>query len=154
MKRILFLILFILSCTAEQEIDVGSYGNYYFKNNISIESEDDIFLFVQDYLEYKSEEKNYWQTPEESFQLKAGDCDDHAIFEMYLLKEKLGVESEMVVINGQDGLHCVVLVDGKYRDSTNCQKIFFNPDIHMVIPYGEVMWMAFYYHDSVGKYSH
>ena len=43
---------------------------------------------------------DYWKTPEEMWEDGYGDCDDHAIFCLYILTEVIGIEANMVTCSG------------------------------------------------------
>lgn len=55
---------------------------------------------------YKTE---YWQSPGETLELRTGDCEDMCILLMFLLKERLNIESEMLVIFF-GGFHAVLKI--------------------------------------------
>jgi len=56
---------------------------------------------------------DYWQTPEETWTLQTGDCEDKALLLMYYLKT-LGIDSSMIIAKGPENLHSWVNFQGKY----------------------------------------
>lgn len=62
-------------------------------------------------------QNDYWQSPEELWERKAGDCEDFALFAQYALK-KQGFETEVVSLYGVGGYgHTVAIFkrNGKYH---------------------------------------
>jgi transglutaminase-like putative cysteine protease len=64
-------------------------------------------------IEYKHDDPEYWQLPEETIELKTGDCEDKAFYLLSMLSEK-GIKSRIVVghtlgihrgVNASDSLH-------------------------------------------------
>ena len=72
---------------------------------------------------------DYWKTPEEMWKDGYGDCEDHAIFCLYILTKVMGIEANMVMYSGyflKDGKTefnghavCVFEYDGKWGVFTN-----------------------------------
>lgn len=70
----------------------------------NIRFEEDRFLFGKE---------DYWQSPEEFYNRRSGDCEDYALFAQHALKKK-GIESYVVSLYGKNGYAHTVLV---YQDS-------------------------------------
>jgi len=50
----------------------------------------------------------YWQTPDQTASMCQGDCEDSALLMMYLLKEYLDIDSQLIIGNWGDGWHAAV----------------------------------------------
>lgn len=72
------------------------------------------FVFEKDQRLFGEEE--YWQSPEEFFENRKGDCEDFALFAQAILKTK-GVTSFLMNIYGSQFAHTVLVFkeDGKYN---------------------------------------
>lgn len=69
------------------------------------------FDFVEDSRLFST--YDYWQSPEEIWQRKKGDCEDYALFAQYALK-KQGIEAEVVSVYSADGYaHTVTIFKEK-----------------------------------------
>jgi hypothetical protein len=177
MKKIIFILLsisLILSCelisTCEKDdplknVQVGKMDNYSFDNDIAINHPNDAMYYLYTNITNKDESKDYWQLPEETYQLKTGDCEDFCILFMFLLKTKLNLDTNLIMIkNSRTGaVHTVVYPlylggENWYYETVN-NFIFKNlsevsPNWYSLysIPYEETIWMTYFYHDNVGQY--
>lgn len=158
---LLLLLLFIsLACNNQEDadIEVGSLSSYDFNNKIQVNTIQDATLYVLEDIEYKFEGVgiDYWQTPEQTYRLKTGDCEDKALLLMYILKNKLGVESHFLLIENiftQAGHAMLLTNDDDYLLSTEEGNTLPKGwKVLHIITYSEVLWMAYYYHNNVGKY--
>ena len=73
------------------------------------------------------EGQDYWQTPQETFSKKGGDCDDLAFFNEAVLTN-LGYEAKAIAIKGRDKFFhaiCIVKVNGNYRYFSNQYYSYF-----------------------------
>lgn len=170
MKNLICIILLfccgILFCEyRDQEdplrnVEVEEMYDYDFENDIQISSVKEALDYVASNMTYKNEENDYWQLPEQSYQWGTGDCEDYCIFFMYLLKTKLNINSELVLVHPKKNVyHAVVKYNNQYSDPTmyNPEKGFTNiyvPESHIIweASYQETMWMTYNYHDNIGKY--
>ncbi len=108
-----------------------------------------VLKWVSDNIEYRSDFQlystlEYWATPEETFKKKAGDCEDFAILDLYLLKRDLDIEGKLVIgiskysYNYQG--HAWLEIDGQYFDGLSGESSEFpNYDIDSELSYEEVM---------------
>lgn len=158
------LSLLLLNCefTIEEVINVKSKYDYSFNNDVEIDSIEEALFFVYHHMSYKSDHDygvvDFWQLPEESYDLKVGDCEDYVILFMYFLFEKLNISPYMVIAQdkGTLGCHAFGFYDGVYYNvngGTETDSISDNFRVLYHISYGEVMWMTFYYRHNVGKYN-
>ena len=161
--------LLIVSCDyesyllQEKHLEIGNIYNYDFPGseeiptfgNIdkamtwvywSIESKRDIDIYgVED----------YWQTPEETYKLKTGDCEDHAILYMFILKKQFNLDSDLVIVKQLMGIHAIVYIPSidKYYDPMT-DSIYQNNEIAKKqtleqYTYSQTLWLAVNYHTSI-----
>jgi len=161
-KIIFFLLLIFLACSNGQEdIEVGSLYQYDFNNDIKVENINQAVLYVLKDIKYQfdlaSGSNDYWQTPEQTYTLQTGDCEDMAILLMYILKDKLNTDSVFLLVENifTGTAHGMVFADDLYLLAAD-ELISEDPPagwkiLHM-IPYSEVIWMACFHHNNVGKY--
>lgn len=72
------------------------------------------FIFTEDAKLF--EQEDYWQSPEELWVRRRGDCEDYALFAQYALK-KHGTEGEVVSLYGANGYAHTVFIferNGRY----------------------------------------
>jgi len=62
-----------------------------------IKTPQDLGDWLKNNFTYQSEEVDYWNTPEETVNAKAGDCDDYAILSEFILKD-LGYDAWFIVM--------------------------------------------------------
>ena len=167
----LILSLGIFGCEYEcncnndplQNIEIGEMHDYFFENDIEINWTGNAQIWLYENLTYIPDENDYWQLPEETYNLKTGDCEDYCIMFMYLLKTKLNIETSLVMIENQNGddhvlVYPVPIGQDKtlmYYEAVNnflSENILEGWKIKHIIPFFEVMWMTYNYHDNVGKY--
>lgn len=68
---------------------------------------------VNEYLTYRSDSGDYWQSPEESLLYRTGDCEDYAILKADALG---GGDIHVVHVPGQ-GQHAILYYQGYYLDN-------------------------------------
>lgn len=159
MKFILILLLIIPACEYQWDIEVESMYNYEFQNDIQVTDLEDAVWYVAQEVEHKEEPSgiDYWQTPEETYSLKTGDCEDKAILLMYILQTKLNINSYLFLItrpNAPIG-HAMAYADNLFIfaiEELMSEQFPKNYILNSIVPYSEAIWMAFHYHDNVGKY--
>jgi len=159
MKFILILLLIIPACEHQWDIEVGSLHQYDFNNDIQVTDLEDAVWYVAQEVEYKEDLPgiDYWQTPEETYLLKTGDCEDKAIFLMYILQTKLNINACLFLItipNAPIG-HAMVHADNLFIfaiEELMSEQFPENYIVNSIVPYSEAIWMACFYHDNVGKY--
>ncbi len=174
MKGLVFLILivFCFGCELVNEectlcdIEVGQMYDYKFDDsninnyyNMPLDSVHMILAWVQHHITYDKSGGSYWPLPEETNITRKGHCVAFCLVFQYLIKEKLDIYSELVLID--NGNHVIVYIPSEkigqqYIDVTAgikyTEKGASNLDITWYCPYEEAIWMAYYYHDNVGQY--
>ncbi len=95
-----------------------------------LKSPEDVEKFLRRHFNFREDQQlfgtfDYWQTPEEFWQKRAGDCEDFAIFSQYAL-QKLGIDAHVVSIYGRGGYaHTVTLfVDGDGYSVMNEDRLY------------------------------
>jgi hypothetical protein len=163
---ILFLVVFINCELYEEEIiEVGRMDNYTFEHNIAINKVNDAMLYLHDNIEYKTDVGDYWQLPEETYNLQSGDCEDQAILFMYFMKTSLNIDTSFIYVENSEYGHALVYPvkfedEDYYYDPVSNNFIKDVGDnwagggwyIKFIISYEETMWMTYNYHNNVGKY--
>jgi len=153
MYGVIFLcLLSVPACELIDEKYIGQIDFYDFENDISVTTMEDALIYVTCDIEYKFDPSDYWQTPEETYTLKTGDCEDKAILLQYILRNKLGIPSffialDFIEIKGVG--HAMVFADGFFLESTNGMKFKEIPGnfvLTHVILYSEILWMTCNYH--------
>lgn len=177
MKYLLLLSLLLSGCEEVNccnessnelaNIEVGEMHDYKFDDSEidnylgdPLDSINKIFNWIYFNLEYKAESsgKEYWKLPEETYLEKEGDCEDLCILFMYLLKEKLNIDSELVAIKKENNLYHALIFIPSTKIYLDPQGLFYTEDtiqkfkILWSAPYPEVIWMTYYYHKNVGIY--
>jgi len=153
MYGVIFLcLLYIPACELVDEKYIGQIAFYDFKNDIQVETIEDALIYVACEIEYKTDLGEYWQTPEETYTLKTGDCEDQAILLQYILQNKLEIPALFVGLLSTEQVgkgHAMVFADGRFLEATNgmsykeCPKSF---TLMYTVLYSEVLWMAYNYH--------
>lgn len=112
-KIIIFLMVFfaLLSC----DLQIPEYTNeeltvfeYLLADNI-----DDLHKNVTENIEYMNDievwnKYEYFQSPLQTATIKTGDCEDTGILFMFLLKEYLNLDSEMIIIKYFYTKHAII----------------------------------------------
>jgi len=147
------------NCYFDDGIDVGEKHDYYFENDIEVRNLAEAGYFVNNHMTAVPDNGDYWQLPEESYQKRTGDCEDFVIFFMYLAKTKLDFETEFVVVYFEETseYHAMAKYLNSYFEVTDSYfeitRLSDKMHIEWICTYGELMWMTYYYHDSVGIYN-
>ncbi len=169
MNKILasILILFCFACKTPikkvekkelYKVRVGEKVDYYFENDIKVSSVFESCIWVYCRISYQSDNgEEYWQLPEETYDLKEGDCEDHAILFQYIVETKFDIRTYMIIVFNQEskGYHALSIVDNLFYDPTIGEIYYYLPikyKLLLVIPYPKLMWMTYYYRKGVGWY--
>jgi hypothetical protein len=129
--------------------------DYYFENDIEVNTIDDIINYITNNYTYKDEQTDYWQLPEETYRLKTGDCEDLALLFCYLLETKLDIRTNLIIIAKNTEVHILANYNDYYTHPISgytSKDLSSGWNITFVIPYPEAIWMTYYYHNNVGKY--
>lgn len=172
MKKIIILIILLMNFNgceykdkycefwlpreySQSEIEVGEKWDYVFENSISINSIEDVFNYVHNNINYVSDISDYWQLPEETNELRRGDCEDMALLFAYLCITKLNINCDIVnIINGENS-HIIIRCGNLFYEIKNYfieSKLSENWNVNWICPYQNAIWMTYYYHNNVGKF--
>ena len=151
-------------CFYDQFLDVGCMDDYKFNDSkIEVSSVEEVQEYVYNTITFKFDNDvwgdDYWQLPEDTYSMKTGDCEDFCLLFMYLCKIRLNIETEMIRVSEKhtNANHMIVKLVEKniyidpqlsYLDDFD----IFEYEYKLKIKYCEAIWMAYYYHDSVGEY--
>ena len=87
---------------------------------MEFESPGELSQWLQDNFKYKAEEflQDYWQTPEETLELKTGDCEDFAFLVLYILNQQTKPKEAYFVLidSGEVDSHAICVF--KKEDGT------------------------------------
>lgn len=158
MKKLLFLlflliipILFLIRCCYEDSIKIECLKNYSFPENITINNIEDCFNWTNEHIKFIIDKISYVQTPEETYSLRAGDCEDMCLMTMYFLN-KFGIDSELIFVKVRNkGNHTIIKINNNYFESVQYRPI--NDTLEngyykefLSIPYCEAIYQAVHYH--------
>lgn len=142
MKILLFILLLsTISCNIYNEYypdtiisskkdttDIKTFAKL--NTGFNFKTINDIILFIATYIGYEKDSFNFWQSPELTWLLKKGDCEDIAILTIYLLYTELHLSAEMLIIqiDNHKKSHAIVIIGDYVIDHTLIIKsnIYFN----------------------------
>lgn len=140
MIKKIFILLFLFICF---------FINADVLDDINVNTLDDINEWIYNNIKYKGEggTSDIWQYPEETLELKTGDCEDQAFLFQYLAKKKLNIDVGVIWIydNSIQFSHIVVVHD----------KLVYNPTTNDVYHLNEIACLYYVYQiillDEVSK---
>jgi len=103
----------------------------------------------------------YWQSPDQTYLSKKGDCEDFTVLGMYLIRQELGGWPGMVIgriyQNGvRLGGHAWIEYEGRQYEATMSGSEIIDGrfeglayKVVKIIPYGEAMWRSMNTHRSL-----
>ena len=150
-----FILILFFNCEMNQmpEWNEMLYG---FSYNINVDNLYEALEWCASNITYKTDSEvwgllDYWQSPEQTYLLRSGDCEDSSIFFMYLLKEELDKSSNFVIVQSVDGgnCHAVVEVGDKWYESTcgiEADKTQYK--VKTKYGYDQAMYMATVFHNG------
>jgi Transglutaminase-like domain len=150
----LLLLLLFAGCAVEP-----AWDNFHYSAAIPVEAEslDDLLLWCMNNISYRSDEevygKSYWQTPEETYRLRTGDCEDFALLFMYLTERTLRLETELIIVgyNSTSANHVVVGVGGEWYETTGGFRIIDRSPYTYItrVDFETSMWQSATYHSGL-----
>lgn len=147
MRALIILIVSLaalLACAIEPEV-----WDYSFVHDIEIASTHDAISWITHNVIPAHDECDYWQSPEETYNFRQGDCEDMCILFMYLIHEQLGMDSELHILQvGNDEIyHAVVWSEGIYYNvAGNGTGAPGGMVYEESYNYGRTMWLATVYY--------
>lgn len=114
MKKILFVVsvLLLTSCNTNILMDdiVREVPDKFYSST-------EAWFWVSDNITYKADLffglTDQWQTPEETLELRTGDCEDFCILLMYFLHE-MDIPSQFIGYGRTNFKHAILMVNEKY----------------------------------------
>jgi len=88
--------------------------------------------------------EEYWQSPQETYCWRTGDCEDSCILAMYLIHRDIGLVGQLVLGRYRNGSHGWVYVDGHQWEPQLARIVDDDPDyiIRKSITYCETVWRS------------
>jgi hypothetical protein len=128
----LILVLVLSSCT----FPINTQGYVEEGRGLSLE---EAWMQTAQY-SYIWEEINYWKSPLEFEADGGGDCEDFAVYMMYLL----GPESMMVIAEGRSVYHAYIWYNGKIMEPQNYGEYINEATLNIYewIPWKEALGLA------------
>lgn len=96
---------------------------------------------------------DYWQSPDQTYEWRRGDCEDYVLLVMYLIHRDLGGWPEMVLGHIPAGGHAWVLYDGREYEAQTGQDVtdFAEYEQRCTVSYGVALWRAMNTHKIVAE---
>lgn len=150
-KIIICIILLFTACEYFDKTEIECLTDYIFNEQIQILTFEDCFKWSLHNIKQVADSEDYAQSPEETYNLKTGDCEDLCLMTQYLLYNKLNIDSHSVRVNNlKTGKgHFVIQINNQYYEAIVYKPIKnFNQKykITNTIPYCVAVWMAINYH--------
>lgn len=157
MKKFILYILICLSfgckeCETPTSTVVENKDDYVYKwdNPLDIRTIDGAMSWCADSVTYRSDTEiwgrsEYWQTPQETYNKRTGDCEDYAIMFMQLVHE-LGYKPELISITQYGSGHTIVKLNDLYYNVqvkkvyTRIEDVKGYENVREKYSYGETMW--------------
>lgn len=97
------------------------------------------------------DETEYWQSPDQTYQWRSGDCEDFAILMLYLLRFELGEKGQMVVGTIQGSGHGWVRYQGVDYEPQGGTVVSGNANYvpRQVIDYHEALYRSEHGHKEI-----
>ena len=129
------LLILLTGCgSVYQQIEVPTNDNNESSRSFSsvvsdLKTPEEVYNWMQSNFSYQADKvaADEFRAPEETFQLRHGDCDDYARFAEYVLKQH-GYEAEGVSVYSSDRGHAVCV----WKDSTGKCNYLSNNSIRMI----------------------
>ncbi|MFH2020094.1 MAG: transglutaminase family protein [archaeon] len=138
-RKFLLLPLILLSCSLPVETS--------FQIETSFQTPGDVCVWVHDNIRYKPDETDYWQSPEETFTLRTGECGDFALLMIKLCKEKLDLECSLVLAYKQlpdkISFHALVLYDTFYDPTAGTSDDLHGYSVAYVQSYSDLWFYGY-----------
>lgn len=143
-KYSVILLLFLSSCSL--------FNDYSWIGIEEIETMEEALIFMNENISYRLDYQDYWQFPEETFNLKTGDCEDTSALLAHILIYNLGLENVRLIgcIRKSDRQpHMVVKVGDRIFESAYAKELFnFYDEFYQVtqLTYENYIDLARLYH--------
>ena len=139
----IYFIYLFSGCYLETQLD-PSYSQI---PKLGLSSIRDISQWIAARTTYKDDgEIQYVQSPLETYQLQTGDCEDYAVFMMYLIHQELGGEPFLITGMRLDVCHAWVKYNGRYYEAQGGDDVTSNTKY---VPEAEWDYYTTMYHAEV-----
>jgi len=121
--RYLILLMLLSSCSLSQYPEWVGID--------SVKTIDQAFMYVEDNIIYTLDNGENWQFPEETADLKTGDCEDISALIAHLLIYNVGIDNVLLVLckRKTDGNgHMMIKIGNKYYESIGGRGYYPNYD--------------------------
>jgi hypothetical protein len=102
------------------------------------------------------DELEYWQSPDQTFVWRSGDCEDYTVLGMYLIRQEVGEWPRLalgryVSDNGEHGGHAWIEYVGRWYEAQTGRDVTddYHYQLRELVPYGEAMWRSMNTHKSM-----
>lgn len=99
---------------------------------------------------------DYYQSPDQTYMWRAGDCEDFVLLTMYAIRKELGGWPQMILgkyayDNGEYAGHAWIEYDGNWYEAQTGENITGNPHYQLreSVPYGKAMWRSMNTHQGL-----
>lgn len=147
----------MISCNdcGQQCIMIDSIDDYYFENDIKVTNVFEAIYWIQNNIEYENDPYDYWKLPQETYESRAGDCEDIALLFLYICRELLYIKDcSLIRVISRGSFHIIPKVNELYYEPLGGYETIIKPErkIFWNCTYVVAIWMTLNYHDSVGMY--
>ena len=158
MTRLTFVVVLIVLLAACQPWwNVSDFHDPQFPEILPIGagSPTDIGLWLRANIDYVSDaihdEREYWQSPDQTYQWRSGDCEDFAILAMYMIRQELGGWPELGAGKYDGTGHGWVVYEGRWYEAQTGRDV--TDDSHYTldytVSYGVAMWRSMNTHKAL-----
>lgn len=117
---IVVFIVFLVSCQFDPGYQYFDKANLYYDDYSSIETYQDISIWINSKIYYKSETVDWWSSPQETVERGYGDCDDYARLFINIAYIVFGDKGNLVaidasqrtIVDGGPVNHAIVEING------------------------------------------
>ena len=131
MKHSIVLILVFLSCSISYPTGTKEY----------------VFKWIDDNYNYTADDKEHWQTPDETLKKMTGDCEDWAILALYML-DQINIKARFAgvrKIEYEHGyFHACIEIDGRIYEPRGGSDVTDDYEISFLLTYDEVMFFRIF----------
>ena len=150
MKRLLLFLILILLVSCKPWWNVDDDYDPIFPEILSIDasSPQDIGLWLYYNIDYVGDAihdmNEYWQSPDQTYQWRSGDCEDFAVLMMYMIRQELGGWPELGKGKYYGTGHGWVVYEGRWFEAQYGRDVTNDPNYRLAetVSYGVTMWRS------------
>ena len=97
------------------------------------------------------DEWEYWQSPDQTYAWRCGDCEDYAILMMYMIRQELGGWPELGMGKYYGRGHGWVVYEGRWFEAQGGRDVTNDPGYSLTstVSYGVTLWRSMNTHKSI-----